>query len=60
MSDNMKFYETKMAELKRARTESHPLHGQFEELMRFVHECEARWSTGNRADRTIDTGGRIC
>ncbi len=56
MSDNIKFYETKMAELKRARTVSRLLNGQFEELIRFVQECEARWSTNNLADRTIDSG----
>ncbi|HEV2029856.1 MAG TPA: hypothetical protein VGS16_15210 [Candidatus Dormibacteraeota bacterium] len=59
MSDNMKFYETKMAELKRARTVSRPLNGQFEELMLFVQECEARWSTTNRTDRTIDSGEQL-
>ena len=44
MSTNWTFYEMKMAELHRARVENRPLLGQLEEIMRFVQECEARWS----------------
>ena len=43
MSDNWSLYTKKMAELRVARTLNRPLQGQFEELVRFVHECEARW-----------------
>jgi hypothetical protein len=43
MSTNWTFYETKMAEIQRARVQNLPLQGQLEQLMRFVHECETRW-----------------
>jgi hypothetical protein len=50
MSTNWTYYETKMAELQRTRVQNRPLRGQFEELMRFVCECETRWPTRGAAD----------
>lgn len=56
MSTNCKLYATKMAELQLARTRTtlqeldhaltnRQLRSQFEELMCYVHECEARWES---------------
>ena len=43
MSTNWSLYAKKMAELQRVRNQNRPLQGQFDELMRFVQECETRW-----------------
>ncbi|HEY3196280.1 MAG TPA: hypothetical protein VGK42_13690 [Candidatus Dormibacteraeota bacterium] len=43
MSDNYRFYTTKMAELHRHRMRARPLHNELDELLRFVLRCEAAW-----------------
>ena len=45
MSENYRFYSTKMAALRASRTMSGPLMNQLRELFAFVAECEARWQT---------------
>jgi hypothetical protein len=43
MSENYKFYGTKMAELRASRATNRPLLNQLRDLMAFVAQCEARW-----------------
>jgi hypothetical protein len=50
MSDNYRFYATKMAELQRQRMRARPLHKQLDELLGFVLRCEAAWN--DRASRS--------
>ncbi len=54
MSDNWSQYMEKMAELRLARTRNRPLQGQFEELVRFVYECESRWPADAQTERDVD------
>jgi hypothetical protein len=43
MSENYRFYMTKMAALRASRESNRPLANQLLELMAFVAQCEARW-----------------
>jgi hypothetical protein len=43
VSENYKFYASKMAELRVYRASSRPTHGQLLELLVFVKRCEAQW-----------------
>jgi len=43
MSENYKFYESKMAQLRAFRVSNRPLLNQLHELFMFVAGCEARW-----------------
>jgi hypothetical protein len=43
MSENYRLYAQKMAELQAARLANRPLRRQLEELLEFVHQCEAAW-----------------
>jgi hypothetical protein len=43
MSDNYRFYESKMAQLRASRLSSRPLLNQLHELFKFVARCEGRW-----------------
>jgi hypothetical protein len=45
MSENYKFYGTKMAELRASRAINRPLMDHLRELLAFVAECEARWES---------------
>jgi hypothetical protein len=45
MSDNYKFYRTKMAQLRTSRAINRPLLNQLHELFMFVARCEARWES---------------
>lgn len=43
MSENYRFYQSKMAQLRTSRVSNQPLHNQLHELFMFVLRCEARW-----------------
>ena len=45
MSENYRFYRSKMAEVRASRSISRPLINQLRELFAFVAQCEARWET---------------
>ena len=45
MSNNYRFYASKMEELRVRREENRPLLGQLHELFLFVKKCEARWES---------------
>jgi hypothetical protein len=45
MSENYKFYQTKMALLRASRAINRPLLNQLRELFMFVAQCEARWES---------------
>jgi hypothetical protein len=50
MSNNYRFYASKMEELRARREIDRPLLGQVHELFLFVRECEAKWeSRGTKA-----------
>jgi hypothetical protein len=44
MSENYRFYGTKMAALRASRAANRPLLSQLRELLAFVAQCEARWN----------------
>jgi hypothetical protein len=43
MSENYRFYMTKMTKLRALRESSRPLLNQLRDLLAFVAQCEARW-----------------
>ena len=43
MSDNYRFYQSKMAQLRASRASNRPLLNQLHDLFMFVARCEARW-----------------
>jgi hypothetical protein len=44
MSENYKFYMTKMANVRALRESNRPLANQLRDLLAFVAQCEARWT----------------
>lgn len=50
MSNNYRYYASKMEELRVRREVNRPLLGQLHELFLFVKDCEAHWeSRGTKA-----------
>ena len=43
MSENYRFYSTRMAALRASRAINRPLLNQLRDLLAFVAQCEARW-----------------
>ena len=53
MSENERFYQQKMAELRAGRRQNRPLDHQLSEILDVVAECERRWALEERIERQI-------
>ena len=53
MSENERFYQQKMAELRAGRRQNRPLTEQLREILSAVAECERRWALEERIERQI-------
>ena len=51
MSENARFYQQKMAQLRSDRRPNGPLREQLNDIFRAVAQCEARWALEDRLGR---------
>ena len=51
MSENARFYQQKMAQLRNNRSHGGPLRQQLSDIFSAVAECEARWALEDRIER---------
>lgn len=54
MSENVRFYQQKMAEKRAACRVDHPLAHQLREILVHVAECEWWWAVEDHAKRRLD------
>jgi hypothetical protein len=53
MSENVRFYQQKMAVQRAGRRLNQPLRDQLKEILGVVAECERRWALEDRIERQI-------
>ncbi|HET7420714.1 MAG TPA: hypothetical protein VFL27_10055 [Candidatus Dormibacteraeota bacterium] len=53
MSENARFYQQKMAELRAGRRQNRPLDDQMREILDAVADCERRWALEERIERQL-------
>ena len=53
MSENVRFYQQKMAVQRAGRRLNRPLRDQLTEILGVVAECERRWALEDRIERQI-------
>jgi len=56
MSENVRFYQQKMAAQRVRRYVNRPLRYQLREIFDVVVDCERRWALEDRIERQIDRG----
>ena len=56
MSENVRFYQQKMAELRAGRRLNRPLLPQLREILAAVAECERRWALEDRIEKQLGRG----
>jgi hypothetical protein len=53
MSENVRFYQQKMAVHRAGRRLNRPLRDQLSEILGTVADCERRWALEDRIERSI-------